>query len=128
MEELLNLMIFGIYTKSPPMQDVFTHNALAWMGTGARIVRMEDLVAAVRNLDSDESEAFFAELMAFCSIDFPDDWRERVLTGADRKQSGTARENLAGSSSAVPDELPEVQKRLVDQVLPGARALLGYGD
>ena len=46
--------------------------------------------------------------------------------GADREQSGTARENLAGAATDVPDELPETQKRLVDYAAPGLRAVLGY--
>ena len=46
--------------------------------------------------------------------------------GSDRKQSGTARENLAGDTIELPDELPEVQKRLVDVAIPGYRKVLGY--
>ena len=56
----------------------------------------------------------------------PGDWRERVRIGSDREQSGTARENLAGATADVPDELPEVQKRLVDFAAPGLRGVLGY--
>ena len=56
----------------------------------------------------------------------PADWRERVRVGSDRKQSGTARENLAGSKHDVPDELPEAQKQLVELQLPGVREFLGY--
>jgi hypothetical protein len=58
----------------------------------------------------------------------PDDWRERVLVGSDRKQSGTARENLAGLNEVIPDTLPDKQKQMVDYAAPGLRALLGYGD
>ncbi len=127
-DELLNMMVFGIHGKAPTMRDIFENNALAWMGTKARIVRMEDLVDAVRGLDdSDASERFFSDLLGFCGIDMPDDWRDRVRVGADRKQSGTARENLAGEIDMVPDELPDMQKQLVDFVLPGVRSLLGYG-
>jgi len=125
--ELLNLMIFGIYQKAPPMVDVFTHNAVAWLGTGAYLVRYEDLVAQVKNLDSREAEFFFGNLLDACGIDMPGDWRERVRTGSDRKQSGTARENLtAGIDIDFPDELPEMQKRLVDFAVPGVREILGY--
>ena len=56
----------------------------------------------------------------------PEDWRERVRVGADRGQSGTARENLAGTQQAFPDELPDMQKRLVEFAAPGLRTLLGY--
>lgn len=126
-DDLLNMMVFGIHGKAPTMRDIFENNALAWIGTKARIVRMEDLLAAVKGIDDGAaSEAFFEGLLGFCGIDKPDDWRERVRTGADRKQSGTARENLAGKTDIVPDELPSAQKQLVDYVLPGVRRLLGY--
>ena len=96
------------------------------MGTQARIIRMEDLVNAVKNLDSDESETFFSELLGFYGIVTPADWRERVRVGSDREQSGTARENLAGGTGVIPDELPDAQKRLVDHMLRGVRELFGY--
>lgn len=126
-EELLNMMIFGIYDKAPSMQDIFMHNAAAWMGTQVRILKMEELLDAVRNLDSDPAERYFADTLAFLGIDpLPDDWRERVRIGSDRKQSGTARENLSGPASNVPDELPDAQKQLVEFAIPGLRTLLGY--
>ncbi|MBT8049830.1 MAG: hypothetical protein KJO70_01430 [Gammaproteobacteria bacterium] len=126
-EEVLNMMIFGIYDKAPPMLDIYMHNAAAWMGTDVTILKMEELVAAVRNLESDGAESYFRKTMALCGIDpLPEDWRERVRVGSDRKQSGTARENLAGQAADVPDELPDTQKKLVDFAIPGIRELLGY--
>lgn len=124
--EVLNLMIFGIIGKAPTIQEIYQHNALAWMGTDTRIIRMEDLVAAVKDLDSDQSERFFTDLFEFYDIEKPADWRERVRIGSDRAQSGTARENLAGGAGVIPDELPDAQKRLVDHMLPGVREMLGY--
>ncbi len=127
--ELLNMMIFGIHQKVPTLAEIYTHNAVSWLGTRATIVRFEDLRASVKNLESGAAESFFGDLMVACGIaDMPDDWRERVRIGADREQSGTARENLtAGGLLDVPDELPETQKRLVDFAVPGLRELLGYG-
>jgi len=126
--EVLNLMIFGIIGKAPTIREIYQHNALAWMGTNARIMRMEDLVAAVKDLESDAAEEFFTELLGFYGIAKPADWRERVRIGSDREQSGTARENLAGGTGDIPDELPDAQKRLVDHMLPDVRELLGYAD
>jgi hypothetical protein len=126
MEEVLNMMIFGIYHKTPTMNEVFKFNAVAWVGTQARILKMEELVYVVRNLDTDDAERYFTDLLGFLSINMPADWRERVRVGSDRKQSGTARENLAGSKHDVPDELPEAQKQLVELQLPGVREFLGY--
>ena len=56
----------------------------------------------------------------------PGDWRERVRTGSDRRQSGTARENLSGVAVALPDSLGPRHRALVDYHAPGLRALLGY--
>jgi hypothetical protein len=126
-EDALNMMIFGVHDKTPAMQEIFLHNAASWLGTHARLTRYEDLVASLRNLESPESERFFQTLLGDCGIErLPDDWRERVRIGSDREQSGTARENLYGPASDIPNELPEIQKRLVDFAAPGLRQILGY--
>jgi hypothetical protein len=125
-EAILNMMIFGIHEKAPPLATTFVYNAVAWLGTGVFLVRYEDLVSALSNLDSDESEQFISGLLDACGIDRPDDWRERVQIGSDRKQSGTARENLTGVSVNFPEELPPLQKQMVDMAAPGLRQLLGY--
>lgn len=126
-EAILNMMIFGIHQKSPALIDIYTHNAAAWLGTGVYLVRYEDVVRAVKGLDTPESEAFFGGLLEAAGIERPDDWRERVRIGSDRKLSRTARENLKlPGGHEFPSELPETQKRLVDVHAPGLRALLGY--
>lgn len=124
--EMLNMMILGIHNKVPSMQDIFMHNAAGWLGTKARVVRFEDLVAVLSDLESVEAEAWFSDLFDHCGMALPGDWRERVRVGSDRRQSGTARENLEGQGSNLPDELPETQKRLADYAAPGLRELLGY--
>ncbi|HEY6049283.1 MAG TPA: hypothetical protein VIV07_09600 [Sphingomicrobium sp.] len=126
LDALFNMMIFGIQEKAPPLAATFSYNAVAWLGTGAHLVRYEDLLAAVKDIDGEAADRFFAELLNACGIERPDDWRERVRIGSDRKQSGTARENLTGVEVEFPSELPELQKRMVDMVAPGLRALLGY--
>ena len=61
----------------------------------------------VGNLDSEEAGAFFHDLFEAAAISpIPDNWRERVAVGADRKHSGTARENLTGIEKELPDALP----------------------
>lgn len=124
--DILNMMIFGIYQKAPHIEEIFRHNAAAWMGSTTYMIRYEDLVAHVKKLNSDEAQVYFFKLFAFCGIDVPADWRKRVEVGADRRQSSTARENLAGGLQDLPDELPDAQKKLVDYAAPGLRALLGY--
>jgi len=126
--EMLNMMIFGIHGKAPSMLDIYTHNAVSWLGTGAHLVRYEELAAHAADLDTPAAHAYFARLLdAFGIGELPGDWRARVRTGADRDQSGTARENLAGSAADLPATLPDAQKRLVEFAAPGLRSLLGYG-
>jgi hypothetical protein len=125
-EQMLNFMIFGVPGRSPALREVFVFHAVAWMGAGGEIVRYEDVVAHLKDLDSEPSRAFFADLLGKFGIDqLPADWRERVQIGADRQHSATAREHLSGGM-VVPDELPQIQKQLVEHAAPGLRALLGY--
>jgi hypothetical protein len=125
-DAMLNMMIFGVHEKAVPLASTFIYNAVAWLGTGAYLVRYEDMVAAVKNLESASAESFFANLFEAAGIERPADWRDRVRIGSDRKQSGTARENLTGVSVEFPSELPELQRKMVDMVAPGLRELLGY--
>jgi hypothetical protein len=125
--DLLNLMIFGIHGKAPMMEEIFRYNAVAWLGTTTFLVRYEEMVGHLKKFDSKEAEFYFLRLLDACGIEVPADWRERVLIGSDRRQSATARENLEGAEAGLPDELPEIQKRLVNYAAPGLRELLGYG-
>ncbi len=123
---LINLMIFGIRGKAMGLRELYEFNALAWLDGEATLVRYEDLVGAVADLDGAAAEAWFAPLFEAAGIERPPDWRERVRIGADRKQSGTASENLTGGSIEIPAELSERQRELVEFAAPGLRALLGY--
>lgn len=127
-EEILNLMIFGIYQKAPTLAEIFTPNAVAWLGTGVQLVRYEDMIRHLKQLDSEAAEAYFTALLApaLGLAKLPSDWRQRVKVGSDREQSGTYRDNLSNSNIALPDKLPEFQRQLVDYAAPGLRAMLGY--
>lgn len=126
--DLINIVIFGIPRKNPSLYDTFTHNAVAWLGTGAHLVRFEELGRAVSDLYSAASETFFTQLLDACGIAVPADWRERVRIGADPANSGTARQNLSGNLTRLPATLTAQQRALVDYAAPGLRALLGYGN
>ena len=124
---LMNFMIFGLHGKTPALADIYTHNAASWLGTGVYLVRYEDILAALGDLDAPSSEAYFRALLDACGIALPEDWKARVRIGSDRKLSRTARENLMlPEGMTFPSELPELQKRLVDFHAPGLRSLLGY--
>ncbi|WP_088330466.1 hypothetical protein [Lacimicrobium sp. SS2-24] len=126
-EEMLNMMIFGIYQKAPTLQEIFTHNAVAWLGTGVKLVKYEHVIRHLKALDTTEAEAFFSDLLSILGVSsLPDDWQDRIRIGSDRKQSGTARENLSGNQVTLPDELPDTQKQLVEYAAPGLRRILGY--
>lgn len=126
-DTLLNLMIFGIHGKAMSLRELFTFNAVAWMGADCTIFKYEDLVAAVKQLDSSQAEEYFRTVFDAAGIcELPRDWRERVRIGSDRKQSGTARENLTEGNIEIPDALTEAQKELVDYAAPGLRRILGY--
>src|SRR4051812_16574338 len=127
-DELLSLMIFGIHTKAPKLSDMYDLNVAAWLGSSdVHPVRYEDLVENVRNLETKAAGTFFGELFHACGFSpVPEDWRERVRIGSDRRHSGTARENLTGVRLKIPDVLPERHQRLVDYAAPGLRRLLGY--
>lgn len=126
-DTLINLMIFGIQQKAMPMRDLFNFNAVAWMGADCTVIRYEDIITALKDSDSDAAETFFAGVFEAAGLaKVPDDWRERVRIGSDRKQSGTARENLNEGNIKIPKELSTEQKALVDYAAPGLRALLGY--
>lgn len=126
MHDYLNMMIFGAHNRFPTMQEIYHNNVVAWLGTSARVVKYEDVIENLKSIDSAEAETFFSELLGFGGIDLPSDWKARIAVGSDRKQSGTARENLDLKGQDVPSELPEMQKKLVDYANPGLRELLGY--
>ena len=123
---VLNLMIQGRRPQLAPLAVTYHYNAVAWLDFGVHLVRYEELIQALRKLNSSEAESYVSELLEACGIVRPDDWRDRVQIGSDRKQSGTARENLTGISAKIPTELPEEQKHLIDLAFPGLRAVLGY--
>lgn len=124
--DLLNLMIFGIYQKAPSLADQYLFNAVAWLHTGALLVRYEDLAQHANALEAPDAEKYFSALLTHCGIAMPQDWKARVATGADRKQSGTAREKLVLDDVGIPEELPSGQRSLIEVAAPGLRALLGY--
>jgi hypothetical protein len=125
-DELLTMMIFGLPGKAPSLHDIYELNAAAWLGARVYPVKFENLIRHVGDLESADAEAFFAGLLEACGIAMPGDWRERVRTGSDPRQSGTARENLSGVVVSLPDSLDPRHRALVDYHAPGLRALLGY--
>lgn len=128
-DDLLTLMIFGIRSIVPSLSHMYELNVVAWLASDAFPVRYEDLVSHIKRIETREAGAYFNELFEACGIaPVPENWRERVQVGADRRQSGTARENLTGIRVSLPDQLPEKHRRLIEYAAPGLRSILGYAD
>lgn len=127
-DDLIALMIFGMYKKSPPMRQQYELYTVGWMAGDTYVVRYEDLVANVASIETESAESYFAELLDKCGITPPGDWKQRIIIGADRKQSATARENINTSEPQFefPQELSEKHKQMVDFSAPGLRKILGY--
>ena len=125
-DSILNLMIEGTKPQLAPLGITYHYNAVAWLDYGVHLVRYEELTEALRDLSSRKAEEYFGTLLDACGITRPEDWRERIRIGSDRKQSGTARENLTGVAARIPSELPEAQKRMVDRAARDLRRTLGY--
>jgi hypothetical protein len=127
-DELLSLMIFGIRTEAPSLADMYELNVVGWLGSdGVYPIRFEELRTHARDVETPQAKAFFSALLDACGIsNLPDNWQERVRVGSDRRQSGTARENLTGIRVKLPDTLGERHRKLIDYAAPGLRQLLGY--
>lgn len=125
-DELLTMMIFGLPGNLPSLNAIYELNAVAWLGSRCHVVRMEELQANVRELESEGADRFFDGLLEACGIIRPSDWRERVRIGADRKESATARENLTGIELDLPPALGPLHREMVDYQAPGLRRILGY--
>ncbi len=125
-DDFMNMMIFGVHNRFPNMNEIFLNNAAAWLGTSAKVVRYEELIKQLGQLDTVEAKTYFTKLLGYSGLALPDDWKLRIKIGSDREQSGTARENLNMQGQEVPKTLPEMQKKLVDYACPGLRDLLGY--
>ena len=120
------MMIFGVYNLFPTMNEIYTNNALAWLGTSVKVIKYEDIISHLKDIESLKTKTFFEDLLGTADINLPRDWKDRILVGSDREQSGTARENLDMRGPQVPDVLPDTQKKLVDIACPGFRDILGY--
>lgn len=130
-EELFSIIITGtdVRNQHPSLRSAYVPIAVGWKDLDVHMVKYEDACLHVKALregtDTDDTREYFRKLVNTFNIDLPDDWKERVLTGADKRLSMTARENL-GSHYDIPAVLPDRFKKLVDFTVPGLREYLGY--
>ena len=128
--ETLSLVIFGARGPAywPSLHEIFTTNAVAWLANDVFLVRYEDLLARVEDLEAPASEIYLTELLTAAGLGaLPSDWKRRVLAGAQRRHSATDRSNLRFTRpTRFPARLSQEQAALVDYASPGLRRLLGY--
>lgn len=128
--EIVRLTITGFHYQNdmiPSVQAQFVSKALAWCDHETYLVRYEDLVFALRDMESEAAGKIFGGIFEFLQIPLPDDWRLRVTAGAAKGLSTTHPKNLTFTSSLedrttlLPDE-----RRLLNVVAPGLCEALGY--
>lgn len=130
-EELFSIIITGtdVRNQHPSLRSAYVPIAVGWKDLDVYMVKYEDACAHVKALrestDTNETKEYFRKLVGAFNIDLPVDWKKRVLTGADKRLSMTARENL-GQHYDIPNALPDRFKKLVDFTVPGLREYLGY--
>ena len=95
----------------PGVNQVFVHNAISWFGSQCKVVRYEELCKGVETIASRGS--------------VPEDWKDRVLTGADPKLSATFLQNL-GLRVERRTHLRDSERLLFSAVVPTLRGVLGY--
>jgi hypothetical protein len=111
----------------PSVRDLYLSNALGWTDLGCMFIRYEEMLTWCNKPDDAEAWNWFQPLFDFCGIEAPEDWRGRVVAGADRRISLTSTENLGVTTHVVRRrELTEGQKKLFAVVAPGLREALGY--
>ena len=130
-EEIFSIIITGtdVRNQHPSLRSAYIPIAVGWMPLDVHLVRYEEICKHVESIrkgeDTPETEQYFRDLIGTFNIDLPPDWKTRVLVGADRRMSMTARENI-GDSTNIPAVLPDKFKRMVDFTVPHLREYLGY--
>ena len=64
-DDLINMMIFGLHRTNPSLRDTYTHNAVAWLGTDIYLVRYEELANASKDPNASDNEAYFQSLFDY---------------------------------------------------------------
>jgi hypothetical protein len=64
-------------------------NYLGWYVYGADVIRYEDLVQSVRDVNGAASKLFFERLLRLVDVDLPEDCRDRVSAGGSPELSWT---------------------------------------
>jgi len=126
--EVLPLVISGSRVQGKSygaLAQEFQLKAMAWVAGGASLVRYEDVKRHAASVESEDSRAFFEQLIGNFGIPLPADWADRVRAGASREISVTASERL-DSAQTRQRYLTRSQFDYLQAMAPGLREALGY--
>lgn len=93
---------------------------LAWTAQGAALLRYEDLMHAIQNLDSKDARNYVEKMLNDFGISVPEDWKERIVAASRTELSWTA----THSRGQRPNEAAIA--RLLQIEAPNLLAALGY--
>ena len=119
------MMILGIPEKAPPLLTLYTYNAVAWLGTGVHLVRYEELVGSLDDLDGERGDRFsvrYSRLAGSNARTIGESASAWAPTANKAVRPGT----ISRESTMIPTELPQYLRKMIDFAAPGLRELLGY--
>jgi hypothetical protein len=105
------------------VRDAFLLYGLAWFNSAAVVVRYEDLLTHVKQIDSPEARKYFFSILEGLDIEPPSDWKQRVLSGADKRLSATF---IKGVVYDHQKGLSKYHLDLIEVVAPNLISRLGY--
>lgn len=127
--DIIKQLIYGTETVRPLRS--FYEDIIAWLNPSVELLRYEDLIQHINNIDTEEAKNFFSNLLSWAGItELPDDWKQRIKLSSDKKYSPTHRSNLNICSFTVAmtenETLHDSYKKLIDFSNPNLRKILGY--
>lgn len=109
----------GMRFRIPSVKEMFLKNLIEWMDSATILLKYEDIIRHLKKIDSQEAEIYFFNIFHKLGISIPDDWKNRILAGANPENSPTF---FRGNK----EKLTENHLKIIESVAPGLRNLLGY--
>ncbi|MGP3561700.1 nucleoside-diphosphate sugar epimerase/dehydratase [Geobacillus sp. BK01] len=126
-QETISYVISGIQLGNdgiPRLSESYLKWGIQWFDDAVQVIRFEDLIYHIKNINNKESEIYFLNIFNSIGIDLPKDWKDRVLSGADRNISLTSAvvKNIDKSQF----KLTENHKKMIEVIASNLRKTLGY--
>lgn len=106
-----------------PLNVSYIKYAIQWFDDADIIVRYEDLIKHIQNIDTPASYQYFNQLLTAIGIPMPDDWKQRVKAGA---RTSISASYIKGQCQDEEGLFTEAHSMMLELVAPGLRKLLGY--